>query len=205
MGFEIFDFSSATAEQNSMKLVRKQWFNVLCQVFVFRAYRKNKMASPASDWLKQFRLFLCNRLTKFAKTWQEARTQCPLLSFCFSGRSKKNQDGLPGLSFAETFFLQSQNGICRNLTGSKNSTPSNKVCVFRTDQKNKKAALASDWLWNFRLLLWNRWTEFNETCQEAMIQRPLPSFCFFGPIGKTRWPPRPLIGWSSFDFFSAIA
>ena len=110
------------------------------------------------------------------------------------------------------------------------------------------AALASDWLRHFRLLLWNRWTEFNETWQEARAQRPLPSLCFlgrsekqdgrpglwlartfstsplkplnriqrnltgskistpstkfvfFGPIGKTRWPPWPLIGWDIFDF-----
>ena len=30
-------------------------------------------------------------------------------------------------------------------------------------------------------------------------------FVFFGPIGKTRWPPWPLIGWDIFDFFSEIA
>ena len=29
-------------------------------------------------------------------------------------------------------------------------------------------------------------------------------FVFFGPIGKTRWPPRHLIGWVIFDFFSKI-
>ena len=52
------------------------------------------------------------------------------------------------------------------------------VCVFRADRKNKMAALASDWLRHFRLLLWNRWTEFNETWQEARSQRPLPSLCF---------------------------
>ena len=110
------------------------------------------------------------------------------------------------------------------------------------------AALASDWLRHFRLLLWNCWTELNETWREARSQRPLPSLCFsgwsekqddrpgfwlaetfstsplkplngiqqnligskiskpstkfvfFGPIGKTRWPPRPLIGWDIFDF-----
>ena len=28
---------------------------------------------------------------------------------------------------------------------------------------------------------------------------------FFGPIGKTRWPPWPLIGWDIFDFFSETA
>ena len=110
------------------------------------------------------------------------------------------------------------------------------------------AALASDWLRHFRLLLWNHWTEFKETWQEAKSQIALPSLCFsgrsekldgrpglwfaktfltsplkplnriqrnligskiskpstkfvfFGPMGKTRWPPRPLIGWDIFDF-----
>ena len=40
------------------------------------------------------------------------------------------------------------------------------------------AALASDWLRHFRLLLWNRWTELNETWQEARSPCPLPSLCF---------------------------
>ena len=57
------------------------------------------------------------------------------------------------------------------------------VCIFRADRKNKMAALASDWRRHFQLLLWNRWTEFNETWQEARSQRPLPSLCLFGPIG----------------------
>ena len=116
------------------------------------------------------------------------------------------------------------------------------VCVFQADWKNKMAALASDWLRHFRLLLWNHWTKFNETWQEARSQCPLQSLCFLGRlekqdgrpglwlaetfstslkllngiqrnlarskismsstkfaffwlIGKTRWPPWPLIGW----------
>ena len=52
------------------------------------------------------------------------------------------------------------------------------VCVFRADQKNKMAALSSDWLRHFWLLLWNRWTELNETWEEARSQRPLPKLCF---------------------------
>ena len=109
-----------------MKLDRKQDLNVLYQVCVFRADRKNKMAALASDWLRHFRLLLWNRWTKFKETWQEARSQRPLPSLCFSGQSEK-QDGRPGLWLAETFStspLKTLNGIQRNLTGSKISTSS---------------------------------------------------------------------------------
>ena len=37
---------------------------------------------------------------------------------------------------------------------------------------------------HFRLLLWNRWTEFNQTWQKARSQRPLPSLCFSGRLEK---------------------
>ena len=75
------------------------------------------------------------------------------------------------------------------------------VCVFRADWKNKMAALASDWLRHFRILLWNRWTEFNETClRGSKISTPSTKFVFFGLNGKTKWPPWPLIGFEIFDF-----
>ena len=213
VNFHIFDFSSETAEPNSTKLDRKQDLNALYQVCVFRADRKNKMAALASDWLRHFRLLLWNCWTEFNETWQEARSQRPLPSLCFSGRSEK-QDGRPCLWLTETFStspLKLLNGIQWNLTGSKISTSSTKfvflgpigktrwppwpligwdvfdfssetaewnstkldrkqdlkalyqVCVFRADWKNKMAALASDWPRHFRILLWNRWTEFDET------------------------------------------
>ena len=178
---------------------------------------------------------------EFNETWQEARSQRPLPSLCFSGRSEK-QNGRPGLWLAETFStspLKPLNGIERNLTGSKISTPSTKfvffgligktkwppwpligwvifdfssetteqnslkldwkqdlnalyqVCVFRADRRNKMAALASDWLRHFRLLLWNRWTELKETWQEAKSQRPLPSLCFSGWSEKQNCRPSP--------------
>ena len=228
IGCDIFYFSSETAERNSMKLDRKKDLNVLYQVCVFRADRKNKMAALASDWLRHFRLLLWNRWTELNETLQEARSQRPLQSLCFSGRSVK-QDGRPGLWLAETFStspLKPLNRIQRNLTGSKISTSSTKfvffgligkirwppwlligwdifdfssetaepnstkldrkqdlnvlyqVCVFRADWENKMAALASDWLRHFRLLLWNCWTELDETWQEARFQCPLPSLCF---------------------------
>ena len=132
IGWDIFDFFSETAEWNLMKLDRKQDFNVLYQVCVFRADRKNKMAALASDWLRHFRLLRWNHWTEFNETLQEARSQRPLPSLCFSGRSEK-QDGRPGLWLAETFStspLKPLNGIQRNLTGSKISTSSTKFVFF---------------------------------------------------------------------------
>ena len=72
------------------------------------------------------------------------------------------------------------------------------VCVFRTDRKNKMAALASDWLRHFRLL-WNRWMKFNENLTGSKISMSSTKFVFLGPIGKTRWPPWLLICWVFFD------
>ena len=89
--WDIFDFSSETTERNSRKLDRKQDHNVLYQVCVFLADRKDKMAALTFDWLRHFRLLLWNRLTEFNETWQEARSQRPLRSLCFSGRSEKNK------------------------------------------------------------------------------------------------------------------
>ena len=169
IGWDIFDFSSETAERNSTKLDRKQDLNVLYKVCVFRANRKNKMAALASDWLRHFRLFLWNGWMESNEIWQEARSQRPLPSLCFSCRLEK-QDGRPGLWLAETFStspLKRLNGIQRNLMGSKISTSSTKFVFFRADLKNKMAALASDWLRHFWLLLWKGLTEFYETWQEA--------------------------------------
>ena len=53
-----------------------------------------------------------------------------------------------------------------------------KVRIFWADRKSKVAALASDWLRHFRCLLWNHWTEFNETSREAKSQCLLPSLYF---------------------------
>ena len=303
--FHIFDFSSETAKLNSTKLDRKQDLNILYKVCVFGADQKNKMAALASDWLRHFRLLLWNRGTEFNETWQEARSQRPLQSLCFSGRSE-NQDGRPGLWLAEIFStspLKPRNVIQRNLTGSKISTSSAKFVFFgpiektrwtpwpligwdifdfssetaepnstkldrkqdfqcplpslcfsgRLEKQDGPPGLWWDMMRHFQLLLWNRGTEFNEIWQEARSHRPLQSLCFsgrsekqdgrpglwlaetfstsplkplyriqrnltgskitmsstefvfFGQIGKTRWPPWPLIGWDIFDFSSETA
>ena len=102
--------------------------------------------------------------------------------------------------------LKPLNGIQLNLTRRKISTSSTKFVFFGPIGKTRWPPLASDWLRHIRLLLWNRWTEFNETWQKARSQRPLLSMnMFFAPIGKTRWLPWPLICWDSFYFSFATA
>ena len=47
--------------------------------------------------------------------------------------------------------------------------------------------------WNILDPLWNRWSEFKETWQNARSQRPLPSSCLFiGLISKQKWSPWPI-------------
>ena len=46
------------------------------------------------------------------------------------------------------------------------------------------AALASAWLRHFQFLLWNRWSEFNDTLQEERYPCSLPSLCFSGRSEK---------------------
>ena len=137
--WDIFDFYPDIAERNSKNFNKKQDLNVLFQVCVTRADRKNKMAALASDWLKHFGLLPWNCRTEFNETWQEARSQHPLPSLCFFGRSEK-QDGCPGLWLAETFStspLKLLNGIQRNLTRSKISMSSTKVLFFGPISKQK--------------------------------------------------------------------
>ena len=159
IGWDIFDFSSETAEGNSTKLERKEDLNLLHQVCVFRADRKNKMAALVSDWLRHFRLLLWNRWREFNETWQKARSQRPLPSLCFSGRSEK-QDGRPGLWLAETFStspLKPLKEIQRNLSGSKISTSSIKFVFFRRIRKTR-------WL-PWLLIGWDIFDFFSETAE----------------------------------------
>ena len=189
-----------------MKLDRKQDLNVLYQVCVFGADRKNKMAALASDWLRHFRLLLWNRWTEFSETWQEARSQRPLPSLCFSGWSEK-QDGCPGLLLAETFStspLKPLNGIQQNLTGSKILTSSPSLCFSGRSEKQDghpglwlAETFSTSTLKSLNRIQWN--------LTGSKISTSSTKFVFFGLIGKTRWPPWPLICWDIFDFSSETA
>ena len=175
------------AEQNSIKLDRKQDLNNLYQVCVFPADRKNMMAVPASDWLRHFWLLLWNRWAEFNQTWQETRSQCSLPILCFSGRAEK-QGGRPGLWLAETFStspLKLLNRIQRNLAGSKISTSSTKFVFFWPIRKQdgRPGAWLAETFFTSSLKPMNG---IQKTWQEARPQRLLQSLCFYTPRNKVR-------------------
>ena len=188
--WDIFDFSSETAEWNSMKLERKQDLNDLYQVCAFRADWKNKMAALASDWLRYFRLLLWNRWIEINDTWQEARSQQPLPCLCFSGRLEK-QDGRPGLWLAETFFttpLKPLNGIQWNFTGSKISMSSTKLCFSGGSEKQD----GRPGLWLAETFSSSPLKPLNGIqwyLTGSKISMSSTKFVFFGPIRKQKLPP----------------
>ena len=147
------------------------------------------MTALVSDWLRHFRLLLWNRSTDFNDTWQEARSQRPLPSLCFRADRKNRMAALayPGLDifdFSSETAKQNSTKLDRKQDlNQQRPLPSTSMC-FSGRSENKMTALASDWLKHFRLLLWNCYTEFNETWQEAISQRPLPSLCFSGRSEK---------------------
>ena len=146
IGWEIFYFSLETAERNSMKLDRKQNLYVLyefCGVF-FREDKKTNMAGLASDWLGYFQLLLW---MEFDETWKEARSQCPLSSLSFSGRSENQEADRPLFDFSSETAEQ-------NWT--KDLSLLYQLCIFGADRETK---MFHHGLWmaeTFRVLLCNR-------------------------------------------------
>ena len=183
IGWDIFDFSSETAERNSTKLYRKQDLNALYQVCVFfRADRKNKMAALASDWLRHFWLLL-NGIHRNLIGSKISTPSTKFVFFWLIGKTIWPPWPLIGWDIFD-FSSETTERNSKKLDRKQDLNALYQVCVFRADQKNKMAAPASDWLRHFQLLLWNCWTEYNETWQEAISQRPHPILCFSGRSEK---------------------
>ena len=171
-----------------------------CTIVIMRCPSSVRRPSVVVNF-SHFRLLLWNCWTEFKETWQEARSQCPLPSLCFSGRSEK-QDGYPGLWLAETFStspLKPLNGIQRNLTGSKISTSSTKFVFFGLIGKTRWPPCP--------LIRWDIFDFSSETAERHLTKldrkedlNVLYQVCVFRADRKTRWPPWPLIGWDIYDF-----
>ena len=169
IGSVIFDLCSETAERNSTKLDRTQDLNVLSKFVFFGPIGKTRLPPwPLIGWdIFDFSYETAERNSTKLDRKQDINV---LYQVCVFWDDRENKMAALSSETAE-----------RNSTKLDRKQDINVLyrgCVFRADRKNKIAALASDWLITFRLLLWNRWTEFNETWQKTRSQRPLPSVCF---------------------------
>ena len=140
---------------------------------------------------------------ELTETWQEAGSQRLLPSLCFSGRSQNPKRSPWPLICREIsdFFSETAELNSLKLYMEQDLNVFYQVCAFRTERKQ-----------DGRPGLW-----LAETCSTSplkpmhVIQRKLTGskistsfikFVFFGPIGKTRWWPWPLIDWEFFYFSS---
>ena len=164
------------------------------------------MAAPASDWLRLFRLVCRNRWTEFNKSWQEARSQHPLPSLCFSSWSEK-QDGRLVSDWLRYFRLLLWNRwIEFNETWQESRSKRPLQSLSFSGRSEKQDGRPGLWLAEtFSTSPLKPLNRIQWNLIGSKISTSSTMFVFFGPIGKTKWPPWPLIGWDIFDFSSETA
>ena len=172
----------------------------------FRPIGKTRWPPLASDWLRHFRLLCRNRWTQFKESWQEARSQPPLPSLCFSDRSEK-QDGRLASDWMRYFGLLLWNcwmEFNKTWQESRSKRPQPSLCFSgRSEKQDGRPGL---WLAEtFSTSSLKPLNRIQRNLTGSKISTPSTKFVFFGPIWKTRWPPWPLIGWDIFDFSSETA
>ena len=203
--FHIFDFSSETTEQNSTKLDRKQELNILNQVCVFLG-RSEKQDGRPGLWLAE--TFSTSSETAERNSTKLDRNQdlnipCQVCVFWADRKTRWPPWPLIGWDIFD-FSSETAERNSTKLDRKQDLNVSYQVCVFRADRKNKMAALASDWPIHFQPPL-KPLNEIQRNLTGSKISTSSTKFVFFGPIGKTRWPPWRLIGWDIFDFSSETA
>ena len=182
IGWDIFDFSSETAERNSTKLDRKQDLNILYEVLCFSG-RSEKQDGRPGLWLAEtFSTSPLKPLHGIQGNLTGSKISVSPTKFVFLGPIRKTRWPSWSQISWDIFDFSSETTIPNStkLDRKQDLSVLTQVCVFRADWKNKMAALASDRLRHFRLLLWICWTEFNNNWQEARSQHLLLSLCFSG-------------------------
>ena len=145
IGWDIFDFSSETAKRNSSKLDMKQDLNVLYEVCVFQADRKNKTAALASDWLRHFRLLPLKPLNGIQRNLTGSKISTSSTKFVFFvSIGKKRWPPWPLIGWS-IFDFSSETAERNSMELDRKQDPNvlYQVCFLRTDRKNKMAALAN--------------------------------------------------------------
>ena len=200
VNFHIFDFSSESAKRNSTKLDRKEDLNALYQVCVFRADRKNKMATLAADWLRHFRSETAERNSTKLDRKQNLNA---LHQHCVFRVDRKNKMAALASDWLRHFRLLLWNGwteFKETWQEARSQRPLPNLCFSSRSEKQDGRPglwLAETFSTSLKPLNGIKWN-----LTGSKISKPSTKFLFFRSIRKTRWPPRALSGWDIFDFSS---
>ena len=186
--FHIFDFFSETAKQNSTKLNRKQDLNVLYK-FVFSGRSEDQDGRPGLWLAETFSTSPLKLLNGIQRNLTGSKISTSFTKFVFFGPIGKTRWPpwpLIGWDFFDFSFENRCTEFNETWQEARSQRPLPNLCFSgRSEKQDGRPGLwLADWQRNFRLLLWNCWTEFNESWHEARSQRPLPSLCFSGRSEK---------------------
>ena len=203
IGWDIFDFSSETAERNSTKLDRD--LNAFYQVRVFRADRKKKQDGRPGLWLANtFSTSSLKPLNRIKQNLTGSKISVSSTKFVFFVPIMKTRRPPWPLIGWDNFDFSSENAERNSmkLDREQDLNVFYRVRVFRAGRK-KQDGRPGLWLAEaFSTPSLKPLNGIKQNLTGSKISMSSTKFVFFGQIEKIRWPPWPLIGWDNFDFSS---
>ena len=167
IGRDIFDFFSATAELNSMKLDMKEDLNILYQICVFGLIGKQKWLHwPLIGW-DVFTFFSSTTEIQENLTGRKYSTSSTkYVFFRTTGKPGLLPWPLVGWDILDFFFATTE-WNATTLDRKQYLNILYQVLFFWTIQRTNMATPESDWLRHCQLFLYNHLTVFNEGWQET--------------------------------------
>ena len=138
---------------------------------------------------------------EFNKTWQEARSRRPLPSLFFWANWKNMMDALASdwLGLLQLLLWNCWTEYNKTWKEARFQRPLPSLCFSGQSEKQD----GRPGLWLAGIITTSSLKPLNRIQQNlegSKISTSSTRFVFFGPIGKTRWPPWSLIGWDIFYF-----
>ena len=155
IGWDIFDFPSETAERNWTKREMNQDLNVL--------YQSEKRKWPPWPLIGSDIFYFSSKTVERNSTKLDGKQDLNVLyQVCVFRADRKTRWPIWLLIGLDIVDFTTETAEMNSTKPDRNQDFNvfYQVCVFRADRKNKDT-LASDWLIDLRLSLWNRWMEFD--------------------------------------------
>ena len=171
----------------------------------FRANRKPKRVVPAFDWLKHFRLFVCNRWREFDDIYKKQELDV-LYEVCVLGRSLIQKTKMAALTsdwlrHFQLLLLLHWMEFDDTWQKARSQHPLPSLC-FSGWSENQDVRPQIRFAEAFSISSLQPSNKFDETWQKARPQRPLPNlYLCFSAYRKPRWPTWILLWncWTEFD------